>query len=341
MSLLDGIEEKYSSVKTTSPNGILTRAQLTDFIYHHNIETLKKQIITYLQQKGSVWILFDNIDKGWSAQGVDETDLLSLRCLMEALRKLERDLRKSKIICHGVVFIRNDVYDNLIDSTPDRGKVNRASLDWSDRDLLREMLRRRFLFSLELRTSDHLSFDLLWNRFAVAHLDDSVETSDYLLDRCLMRPRSLLDLLYYCKSHAVNIGHDKIEQSDIKKGEESFSTELVNGISLEIQDILPVAPNSLFAFVECDSIIDLAELKRRMARVVRTEEDAASLLELLLWFGFIGLLRNNLDECYIYSVNYDRKKFKALIDNIPAEERLYIINPAFFLGLEIKTAKRH
>jgi hypothetical protein len=336
LRLLEIIEERFQTQDSGRRNAMLTRAELTAFLYQHDIERLRSAIIDYLEHKGAVWVLFDNIDKGWSAHGVDESDLVNLRCLIEALRKLTRDFRKSEIECHGVVFIRNDVYEILIEGTPDRGKLNRVSLDWSDTDLLREMLRRRFLYSLGLSPNDQLNFDTLWHNFSVSHLMDGSEASEYLVSRCLMRPRSLLDFLYFCKSHAVNVGHNKIEDADIKKGEESYSTELVNGISLEIQDILPCAQHSLFAFVECDSIIDRNELIERMARIVHTLEDREKLFDLLLWYGFIGVVRGNLEETFIYSVNYDARKLKAIIDNLPQHDRIFVINAAFHKGLEIK-----
>jgi hypothetical protein len=35
-------------------------------------------------------------------------------------------------------------------------------------------------------------------------------------------------------------------------------------------------------------------------------------------------------------VTYDMKKFRALLLNIPETNRIYLINPAFHRGLEIK-----
>lgn len=339
LKLLETIEDKFQSAKIET-NNVLTRAQLTEFIYQHNLERLKTCITDYLGHKNSVWILFDNLDKGWAAHGVDESDLVNLRCLIEALRKLEREFRKKDIVCHSVVFVRNDIFEHLISATSDRGKLNRASLDWTDTDLLREMLRRRFLFSLNLSVSNGPNFDTLWNSFAAPHFADGSDTSEYLISRSLLRPRSLLDFLYYCKSHAVNLGHNRIEISDIQKGEEAFSTELANGISLEVQDVMPLAQNALFAFIECNSVIDRNELDTRLSRVVSDRESQTKLFDLLLWYGFFGVIKANLDEIYIYTVAYNMQKLKAIIDNIPSDNLYLCINPAFNKGLEIITVKQ-
>jgi hypothetical protein len=56
------------------------------------------------------------------------------------------------IECHGMIFIRLDVYERLLDETPDRGKSKRIGIDWDSPDLLRELLRRRIVASGGSRT---------------------------------------------------------------------------------------------------------------------------------------------------------------------------------------------
>jgi hypothetical protein len=110
----------------------------------------------------------------------------------------------------------------------------------------------------------------------------------------------------------------------------------VNGISLEIQDVLPAAQNALFAFVESNAMLDKRELQSRMSRVVTDQSDSEKLLELLLWYGFLGVVRGNLEEVFIYSVLYDSRKLKAMIGNLDDDDRIFVINPAFHRGLEIR-----
>ena len=69
-----------------------------------------------------------------------------MRTLIEATRKIERDLSKHEIAAHTVVFLRNDVYELLIDATPDRGKETRANVDWSEPELLRQVIQLRLAF---------------------------------------------------------------------------------------------------------------------------------------------------------------------------------------------------
>jgi len=159
---------------------------------------------------------------------------------LEATRKLERHLQRNEIDAHTLVFIRNDVYELLVEETPDRGKETRAVLDWTDRDLLRE-IRRRLVFS---GLSDEHTAGEAWLAICTSHVKGE-ESSQYLIDRCLMRPRCLIDIINYCKSFAVNLRHQRIEAEDIEKGLNAYSTDLVFEVGLEIRDILPEAEDLL------------------------------------------------------------------------------------------------
>lgn len=54
--------------------------------------------------------LFDNIDKGWETDGVDELDVRLVRLLLEALEKVKSDLWVEHRNFIFVVFLRNDVF---------------------------------------------------------------------------------------------------------------------------------------------------------------------------------------------------------------------------------------
>jgi hypothetical protein len=309
----------------------LSGGEITDILYKHDVKGLRKTIQSYLEHKRAVWILFDNIDKGWPARGLESEDVLILRCLINAVAKMEKYLRKENTDCHGIVFLRNDVYELLVDNTADRGKTSRVTLDWTDPDLLREMLRRR-LVANGLKPTE--LFEAVWPMVCVSHID-GVESSDYLIDRCLMRPRSLLDLLYQCRSHAVNLGHARIEVKDIKQGEATYSSDMVANVGFEIRDVFPAAIDFLYEFIGANAHVTLEQLNGFFESGKIPEDQRPKLLDLLLWYGFFGIVREEGEIAYIYSVKYDIKRLKALVKKQQENIVLYYINPAFWAGLEI------
>ena len=321
-------------------NRRISNSDLTQLLYKHDVVKLRGQVSDYLKEKEGLWILFDNLDKGWPPHGPSPDDLIMLRCLIDALEKMRRALTKEKIECRGVLFIRNDVYELLLENTPDRGKVSRVTLDWTDADLLREMLRKRILFNFD-EIEGETPFEQIWREVCVSHIGGE-ESSEYMIDRCAMRPRELIELLQYCRSHAVNLGHEKIKVDDIRKGEEAYSTDLVANITFEIRDIDPGAMDILYEFIESSPMIKKEDLSRVLDRISIDESQKEKIVDLLLWYGFLGFIRDGGEVAYIYSVKYDMKRLKTLIrKKLSSGSLVYHVNPAFWEGLEIKKPTSH
>ncbi len=327
------IEDFHVNIKDPKDRLKLNNEEVTGYIYKHNISHLRQKLVDYLKNKEALWILFDNLDKGWPPHGLKPEDVLSLRCLIDAINKFERAFRRENIPTFGLLFIRNDVFENLVSITSDRGKISSAFVDWTDPALLLELLRLRFVSS---GAEESATFDNIWNKICVSHLPSGEETSYYMVDRSLMRPRSLIDLVRFCRSHAVNLKHSRIEVEDIENGEEQYSTQLVNDITYEIQDIFPLAKDILYEFIECPSEISVKVLESILSKVSSNESVREKILDLLLWYGVLGFRRLTGEPTYIYSVRYDVKRLKALLNKHEEEAFVYTINPAFWSGLEIK-----
>src|SRR5262249_55471656 len=161
------------------------------------------------------------------------------------------------------------------------------SIDWTDSDLLREIVRRRLVFS---GAPGDRPFDEAWRRVCVSHVHGE-ESAQYLIERSLMRPRSLLDLVNQCRSCAVNLRHTRIGPDDIEKGVSQYSTDLVRDISLEIRDVLPAGENTLYAFIDVPSKLGMDEVVRLLQQLGLSETDRERLIDILLWYGVLGLVR--------------------------------------------------
>src|SRR3546814_3501599 len=103
-----------------------------------DVNKLSDAIVDHLKRKGALWILFDNIDKGWTPTGIDASDILTLKALLEASRKLQRSLTADGVEARSLFFLRNDVYELLLDRTADRGKEQKVLVDWRDPEALKQ-----------------------------------------------------------------------------------------------------------------------------------------------------------------------------------------------------------
>ncbi|WP_407866563.1 P-loop ATPase, Sll1717 family [Phyllobacterium phragmitis] len=325
--LTNGYRSRFGKQDTQK----LTAAAVTELLYTHDLKKLRQKVSDYLNFKESVWILFDNLDKGWSTQGVDVIDAIVLRCLVDAGRKLEREFQKAGHDLHCIVFVRNDVYDHLMRNSPDYGKELRAQVDWSDPDLLREMFRLRLASGLGADNAN-LEFEKIWREICVSHYQGE-ESSAFLIDRTLMRPRNFIKLFNHCRGFATTLNHSRIEEDDIEKGVAAYSNDLREELNRELTDVMPYAKDLLYHFMDAQAVITRAELDGVLASAGIGTADYEDVIKFLLYYGVLGITASG-QEHFIYNVNYDMKVLEVRIARSGANTR-YIVNPAFWPGLGI------
>ena len=262
----------------------LTSAEVTELLYSHDIRELRSLISKYLEAKDSVWVLFDNLDKGWSTQGVDVIDAIVLRCLVDAGRKIEREMRKAGHKFHCIVFVRNDVYDHLMRNSADYGKEMRATLDWNDPDMLREMLRLRLVSGMK-GNFDRVEFQSVWYELCVSHYRGE-ESFAYLIERSLMRPRNFLKLFNHCRGFAANFHRDQIKEVDIKKGVTAYSQDLLEELDRELSDVFPAAKDLLYYFLDAPAILSSAQLDSILSEGKIDKSEREKVTDFLLYTPF-------------------------------------------------------
>lgn len=337
--LINSIQERFSSMtpsesEAAGTKGFLNSAQLTQFLYSHDFGKLQELVMEYLALKNSVWILFDNLDKGWPAQGLTQDDALMIRSLIEAINRMTVRVKKAGVDGGGIVFIRSDVFDLVVDNTSDRGKIAAASIDWVDESQLRELLRRRLVYYAGNVLHDTVDFKAAWSSVCVPYIDGE-ETSQYFIDRCIMRPRSLIDFFQRCLSHAVNLGKEKIDADDILHGEDLFSSDLVRDIGYEIRDVFSAADDILYCFIGASQWVSESEYEKYVSELILPEARPKA-LEYLLRIGFFGAVDiEKGEERYIFDFAYNFKRLWAWLHRSSASERMMCINPAFWRGLDI------
>ena len=143
-----------------------TAGALTELLFKGDIRRLEEVLTVYLDEKEQVWVLVDNLDKGWPTRGASTEDILILRSLLEATRKLQRQMEKRGVELHCLVFLRNDIYDHLIHELSDRGKDTSIVLDWPDPEVFKQLVVER------LRATDEFEgdFEEMWPQIFATHV---------------------------------------------------------------------------------------------------------------------------------------------------------------------------
>src|SRR3546814_584783 len=332
-SLIYRIEGRFSS-EPIDGAVTLSTPEVTKLIYDIDVKKLSDAIVDHLKRKGALWILFDNIDKGWTPTGIDASDILTLDALLEASRKLQRSLTADGVEARSLFFLRNDVYELLLDRTADRGKEQKVLVDWRDPEALKQVVALRISASLGEGLS---SLDELWPRIAVRHIHGE-DSYQYIVDRCLMRPRYLLDLLKHARGRALTLRHEKITDDDIDQAVSFFSTDVVQDTNLELRDVFPAHDGILYAFIGAKSLLSYDDA-RLCLMLFRVEEDLVPrVISLLLWYGFLGVRDEDHEAQYIYNKGYNNKLYEAYVSSRIEQGAALVINPAFWDGLDIEKA---
>ena len=303
--------------------GNFNGATLTNKIYSIDIKNFRSCLFGYLAEKGGAWILFDNLDRGWPVTGLEEIDFVILRSLIDAARKLERAFSKMELSLNSIVFVRDDIYSELVSRTSDFGKDQPQRIDWRDADQLRELVRLRLVANLGKKEK---SFQDAWGELCCSH-HLGEETSQFFIERSMMRPRNLLNLINHCRSSAINLQHSIIESEDIGKGMETYSTDLLVELSREMQDVLPEYDTLLMDFVRSFQRMNHEELMEVFSRSGVQQGERDRVMQHLLYYGFVGIVIDQ-EEQYIYHYNYEIGLMLANIRKTGVETN-FCIHPAF------------
>jgi hypothetical protein len=322
---VDNISARFPA--EMAPEGLIG-SELTQALFLGDIRTLDDALALYLVEKNDVWVLIDNLDKGWPTRGTRSSEILILRTLLEATRKLQRQFEQRDVGFHVLVFLRNDIYEHLLLETSDRGKDTAISLDWNDIEVFREIIAERIRATSELSGS----FDGLW-----AHISERfVGTQDsfrYMVDRTLMRPRDLLGFVHEAIGVAINRRHEQVTEDDIRKAEEVYSEDLLLSTAFELRDIHDDMLDLLYAFNLAPARMTSQQVSGILDRH-GVGEGQRALLESLVWFGFLGVQEHGQDDpVYSYQVRYNVQKLLAPIERGRA---VFVIHPGFRKALQVQ-----
>lgn len=301
--------------------------RITEILFRGDIASLTEAVSEYLSIKDEVWLLIDNLDKGWPTRATSSGDVLVLRALLEATRKLQRRLDESGVDFRCLVFIRTDLHEHLLSETPDQGKDTAIRLDWDDPRLFEEIVRRRIASSLGV-TGD---FREIWSGIADLHVD-ARDSFGYIVERTMMRPRDVLLFVHTALDVAINRGHERITSDDFKQAERAYSETLLRTTASELSDTNPDLIDLLYVFQGCPTVMGRADVEQRLRTAGIDSSDLQRVFELLLWFSVFGIRgEEGGEERYSYDVQFNIRRLVHAIDVLGAK---LILHPGFRAALD-------
>lgn len=305
--------------------------EITKLVYRHEQNKLQKLISEYLTNR-EIWFLIDNLDKNWKINENSNFQVLILKSLLEASRKLERELKKKEVDFHSIVFIRNDIYSFYLKESGDKGKDPIVPLLWNDIELFKRIFHNRVI---DRKHSNDIVIDT-WAKYFDVQVNNE-DSFNYIIKRTFMRPRDFLLFIRHCMQTAISRGDNIVTEEDILKAEEQYSRDLFYSVQHEILDIAPAYSDLIYHFIGSKRYLTESELFEKLKSININENNTTDVIDKLLWFCFLGVCPFSGGERYAFQEEYDIKKLKMLSewDSNDSLEKLYCIHPGFNRMLEL------
>lgn len=303
---------------------------ITHQLYSQDIRHLNEAVSEWLKVKEYVWILVDNIDKGWPTRGSTAHDIVIVKALLEATRKLQKQLMHNDVEVSSLLFIRADIYDHLQLATADKGKDTAIFLEWHDPESFKELLRQRISTSI----GGAATFEQGWNQVFDPHVDGEY-AFDFVLERTLQRPRELLLFLRRSIEIALNRNHVRVSSDDFKQAAIEYSDDLLLSTAYEIEASRPAFSDLLYHFETSSPELTREELIQLLGDRGIPAADHDEAIALLLEFGFLGVQMPGAEPTYSYRVQHNLARILA---NAKQPGAKFVIHLGYRASLKIGTS---
>jgi Cdc6-like AAA superfamily ATPase len=140
-----------------------------------------------------------------------------------------------------------------------------------------------------------------------------------------MRPRDLIGFLRQCVSVAVNRGNSKVLETDILKAEKQYSEDQLQALFDELRDINSQFAELSYAFIGSPVTMTRNILESKIQEFDVPLSSVKEAIEILLWFGFFGIVDAEGEEKYAHMYQYGVKRMLREA----SEQTSFVIHPAF------------
>lgn len=318
------------------------RVRTSQILHETSLRELRGLLGECLHKRNRVAILVDNLDKAWSRREDAEGLRDILWGLLSLQHKIWMDFRKQDHWRRGVnvsiaVFLRSDIFLELLRDAPERHKISFTKISWDDPTVLLRLLDKR----LALAAGGDARPDEVWERYFCRTVR-GVPTKEYLLARVVPRPRDLIFLVKAAIAQAVNRGNARVEEQDVISAEAQYSMYAVTSVYVEGASRFPGIEGLLSYFLGQTPVVLATDVQSHLAGHGLSGEESSELLKLLVELGFLGLETGNGR----FEFAYDREaaernwvKAERSASRSPEAPLRYMINVPFHSYLEIAEAE--
>ncbi|AKE51805.1 P-loop ATPase, Sll1717 family [Kangiella geojedonensis] len=258
-----------------------------------------EQFIEHKLGKETYVVLFDELDEDYK-DIIDREKYKKYTDLLTSLFKAVQDIKAkfNRFKFYPVIFLRDDIYDILLDPDKNKWTDYKISLEWS-RDNLKNLLAFRISRAVSL-DSDGMNFQQAWSKvFKSGDVrygnrgSKSMSIFNYITRCTQNRPRDFIRYLQICAELSLERGQDKVTPSIVKTVAKPFSNYLKTEMEDEIHGALPEIKKIFNLFTKLrKQTLNISEFEKIYNAEVSAENipkrDYQFILEMLFMFSVIG-----------------------------------------------------
>jgi hypothetical protein len=316
------------------------RERIAQVLHGNIVGNLRRLLGDALRDRHRVALLVDNLDSAWTRSGQLRSQAVLLVGLLGAVSRIAEDFQKENNRLQSVnvtisVFLRSDIYDEVIKEAREPDKINTKRIDWNQPELLKRVMDERYLSARPTGTSP----DELWQKFFCAEVDGT-PTLDHIFATILPRPR---DLVYFCKAavqNAANARHSVVDENDIHEAEKIYSRFAVDALLVEYSSSIENLEDVIYEFTGSEDILSRSTVLELISGGIEGSNGgtAEECLEGLLKISFLGIEVRDGEIWYPERADQLRKA-KILARKTSRRgkrEERYQIHPAYRNFLEVE-----
>ncbi|MBX3239024.1 MAG: hypothetical protein KIT80_09605 [Chitinophagaceae bacterium] len=306
--------------KLTAVKGVTDQREfLSKFSEVLHSETLKKMvglIISFMTTKGMLILLIDNLDKNWRKGSNIEATSKFILGLLGVIGRINKDLKGGNknpvdIRMHLVIFLRSDIFKQIIEAAREPDKIEYTRLIWNDPEVLFRLIDKRIEV---LSDSQIVDVHRFWSQYITRHVNES-PVKEYIASSIIPRPRDLIFFINAAKNSAVAKGHKYITENDIKSAYEEYSNWAFQSILVENGVTISQLKEFFYHIVGESSVIFRDRIKELMGEAKIPNEDENGIdyfIDHLCSLSFLGIeiRKNEFHFDYGYEID-DKKSFLA------------------------------
>jgi hypothetical protein len=270
----------------------IKRSELAGFLSARN-DWLKEKILAVRDGDREYFILFDGLDIAYNS--IDDDYKQRIIGLLLAARSMYTWGRDNELSVAPVVFLRSDIYDELVFA--DQNKMtedNVQLLMWDDassgENSLKSLIDRRI--RVLTKQDDHANpWELV---FDPPPMRGSQQKYSYMVERTYLRPRDMIKFANVCLTKAKASRHSLITNDDVYAAKEEYSDYVYSELNNEISAADPQWAKGLMVLREIRKMtfdrqrFDDTFARRASELPGRTPDE---ILRLFYRFGIIGFLK--------------------------------------------------